>query len=68
MTISAIDESQRKAARVAGFTFLFVVSLPLQITGFIKGASFIWIPALVFEVTLGLWLLIKGVAAQTTAT
>ncbi|MDO8313008.1 MAG: DUF4386 domain-containing protein [Sideroxyarcus sp.] len=47
---------------------LLVVSLPLQIAGFIKGTWFVWIPMLVFEVALGLWLLIKGVAAQTTST
>jgi hypothetical protein len=27
MTISIIDESQRKAARVAGFTFLFAMAI-----------------------------------------
>lgn len=49
-------------------SILLVVALPLQLAGFINGTWFIWIPMLVFEVTLGLWLLIKGVAAQTTAT
>jgi hypothetical protein len=28
--------------------------------------GFIWLPMLVFEVTLALWLLIKGVAAPAT--
>ena len=27
MTINTIDESQRKAARVAGFAFLFAIAL-----------------------------------------
>lgn len=43
-------------------SILLVVAVPLQIAGFIKGNWFIWIPMLVFEVTLALWLLIKGVA------
>lgn len=49
-------------------SLLLVVTLPLQFAGFIKGPVvwFMWIPMLVFEVALGLWLLIKGVAAQTT--
>lgn len=47
-------------------SILLVVALPLQIAGFIKGNSLIWIPMLVFEVTLALWLLIKGVVAKTT--
>ena len=42
-------------------SILLVVVIPLQIAGFIKGTWFIWIPMLVFEVTLALWLLIKGV-------
>jgi hypothetical protein len=49
-------------------SLLLVVALPLQIAGLINGNRFTWIPMLVFEVTLGLWLLIKGVAAPTTAT
>jgi hypothetical protein len=49
---------------------LLVVVLPLQLAGFIGGpvTTYIWLPILVFEVTLGLWLLIKGVAAQPIAT
>lgn len=49
---------------------LLVVALPLQIAGLIKGpvTFFMWIPAGVFEAVLGFWLLIKGVAKQTTAT
>jgi hypothetical protein len=43
---------------------LLVVGLPLQVTGFLKGpmTSYMWLPMLAFEVPLGLWLLIKGVA------
>lgn len=45
-----------------------VVALPLQLAGFIEGpvTNFMWIPMAVFEVTLGLWLLIKGVAMPAT--
>ncbi len=47
---------------------LVVLALPAQLFGFLQGPVgwFIWIPMLVFEVTLALWLLIKGVAAQPT--
>ena len=43
---------------------LLVVGLPLQLVGVLTGtaASLLWLPMLVFEVPLGLWLLIKGVA------
>lgn len=48
---------------------LLVVLLPLMLVGFIRGpmTNFVWLPMLVFEVALALWLLIKGVAmpAQT---
>ena len=45
---------------------LLVVGLPLQLAGFIKGSVtlFMWLPVALFEVTLGPWLLIKGVAAR----
>jgi hypothetical protein len=42
---------------------LLVVIIPLEGIGMIKGAvavGLMWLPMLVFEVTLGLWLLIKG--------
>jgi hypothetical protein len=47
---------------------LLVVALPLEGIQLIKGpmVGFIWLPMLVFEVTLALWLLIKGVAAPAT--
>jgi len=43
---------------------LLVVALPLELAGFLRGpvVSFVWLPMLAFEVTLALWLLIKGVA------
>ena len=43
---------------------LLVVSLPLQLAGFLHGrlTSLQWLPMLAFEVPLALWLLIKGVA------
>jgi hypothetical protein len=45
---------------------LLVVGLPLQLAGFLRGpvTLFMWLPVAVFELTLGPWLLIKGVAAQ----
>ena len=43
---------------------LLVVDLPLELAGFLDGPVgwLTWLPMLVFEVALGLWLLIKGVA------
>jgi hypothetical protein len=45
---------------------LMVVTLPMNGMGLITGAvvSIAWLPLFVFEVTLGLWLLIRGVDAQ----
>ncbi|MGC2183632.1 MAG: DUF4386 domain-containing protein [Terriglobales bacterium] len=48
---------------------LLVVVLPLQLAGFPAGpltGYYLWLPALVFQVVLGLWLLIKGVATPAT--
>jgi len=47
---------------------VLVFALPAALAGFMKGALVwpIWLPMLVFEVALGLWLLIKGVAAPQT--
>jgi hypothetical protein len=54
-------------------SLLLVVILPLQISGLAgsmnwSGAAtwLIWFPMLVFEVTLALWFIIKGVAAPQT--
>lgn len=43
---------------------LLVVTLPLQLTGLLQGPAtwYMWMPMLVFEVVLALWLIIKGVA------
>jgi hypothetical protein len=43
---------------------LLVVCLPLQLAGWLAGpiTRLMWLPMLAFEVPLGLWLLIKGVA------
>jgi hypothetical protein len=46
---------------------LLVVALPLQLAGFPTGplkGYYEWLPALVFQVVLALWLLIKGVARR----
>ena len=48
---------------------LLVVGLPLQLAGFSTGpltGYYQWLPALVFQVVLALWLLIKGVAIPAT--
>ena len=43
---------------------LLVIGLTVQLAGFLRGplTYFMWIPMALFEVALGLWLLIKGVA------
>jgi len=47
---------------------LLVVGLPGQLVGFFTRPVFglIWLPMLAFEVTIALWLLIKGVATPAT--
>jgi hypothetical protein len=49
---------------------LLVVGLPLQMAGFLRGSvtDLMWIPVAVFEIVLGCWLLIKGVATSPTRT
>jgi hypothetical protein len=44
-------------------SILAVVVLPLELVGVLRGpiTQLVWLPMLVFEVPLGLWLLIKGV-------
>ncbi len=44
-------------------SILLVVGLPLQLAGVLDGlaTALMWVPMAVYEVTLGLWLLIKGV-------
>ncbi len=51
---------------------LLVVCLPLQLSGLLRGpiTQFIWLPMLLFEVPLGVWLISKGVTplpAQASA-
>ena len=45
-------------------SILAVVCLPLQLAGFLTGpiTQLMWLPMLAFEVTLALWLIIKGAA------
>ena len=48
---------------------LLVLLLPLQLAGFLTGplaGYYEWLPALVFQIVLALWLLIKGVATPAT--
>jgi hypothetical protein len=47
---------------------LVLVILPTQLLGFLTGRVdfFMWLPMLAFEVTLGLWLIIKGAAVPAT--
>jgi hypothetical protein len=42
---------------------LLVIALPLQLAGFLRGplTSIIWLPMLLFEVPLALWLIVKGI-------
>jgi hypothetical protein len=51
-------------------SILLVVLLPGQLAEFIKGPvlDWMWLPALVFEVTLALWLIVKGAAMPARAT
>jgi Domain of unknown function (DUF4386) len=48
---------------------LLAVVLPLQLAGFPSGpltGYYLWLPALVFQIVLALWLLINGVATPAT--
>lgn len=47
---------------------LLVVGLPLQLAGVLRSpvTLLMWLPMAAFEIPLGLWLLIKGVAASAT--
>ena len=48
---------------------VLVVGLPLQLAGFLAGAmvNYLWIPMAVFEIPLGLWLIVKGVRNEATS-
>jgi hypothetical protein len=50
-------------------SLLLVVLLPLQVAGFLRGGFFtgpvsmsMWLPMLLFEIALALWLIVKGAA------
>lgn len=66
MTTSTIDESQRKAAKVAGFTCLFMMAACIFVfvifSGFAKVVNLWWFdsPMGVFEMALSFWLMFKG--------
>jgi hypothetical protein len=47
---------------------LLVVGLPLQLADFLKGpmTGYMWMPMVAFQIPLGLWLLIKGIATPAT--
>jgi len=49
-------------------SLLALVVLPGQLADFVRGPALglIWIPMLVYEVSLALWLIIKGVATPAT--
>ena len=68
MEAMILGTSASNVLRSSGSSILLVVALPLQLAGFIEGpvTNFIWIPMLLFEVPLALWLLIKGVALPQT--
>lgn len=46
-------------------SIILVVCLPLQLAGYLRGliTSLMYLPMLAFEIPLGLWLLVKGVAS-----
>jgi hypothetical protein len=48
---------------------VLVLGLPLELAGLLDNtlAQLMWIPVAVFELTLGPWLLIKGVATRVIA-
>jgi hypothetical protein len=49
-------------------TGMLAVGLPLQLAGFDTGpltGYYQWVPALVFQIVLALWFLIKGVATPS---
>jgi len=50
-------------------SILLVIGLPLQAAGFLRGpiTSVMWLPMLVFEVPLAVWLIAKGAAISAPA-
>jgi hypothetical protein len=51
-------------------SILLVVCLPLQLAGLLRGpvTQYVWLPMLLFEVPLAIWLMVKGVAAPAGLT
>jgi Domain of unknown function (DUF4386) len=49
-------------------SLLVVIEVPLELAGFLSGplTQLVWIPVAIFELTLGPWLIIKGVAPART--
>ena len=45
---------------------LLVIGVPLQLAGFLAGpvTGYMWLPVIVFQIALALWLLVKGVGAK----
>jgi hypothetical protein len=50
-------------------SLILVAGLPLQLAGILEGpiTQLMWIPMAAFEIPLGLWLLVKGVAQPANA-
>ena len=51
-------------------SLILVVGLPLQLAGILSGTitQLLWLPMALFEIPLGIWLLIKGVAVPASNT
>lgn len=51
-------------------SLILVVALPAELAGYVKGSLgwSMWLPMLVFEMSLGMWLLIKSVPAAMPST
>jgi hypothetical protein len=45
-------------------SILLLMALPLQLAGFLSGSivQFLWLPMALFEIPLGVWLIVKGAA------
>ncbi|MBL7996440.1 DUF4386 domain-containing protein [bacterium] len=43
---------------------VLVVFLPMQLARFVSGNWFVWMPMLVFELVLAVWLIVKGVVGK----
>jgi hypothetical protein len=47
-------------------SILLVAVLPIQLAGFVTDNWYIWMPMLVFEIVLAVWLIVKGAASPVT--